>query len=130
MKISREFTFCASHVIPNHPGKCRRLHGHNWTVTVEIYGGVSPKTGMAMDYADLKKAVMPIVARLDHRHLNWFMKLPTAENLATYFAHELVPKLGPDLVVRVRETDPTEAILDYSYEGMGLPTNEGWQAPF
>lgn len=69
VELSKTFTFEASHVLPKHPGKCSRLHGHSWVLTVYVKGDVQPDTGFVMDYADLKKAVQPIVDSLDHRHL-------------------------------------------------------------
>lgn len=132
MKIAREFKFCASHIVPGHPGKCARLHGHNWTVKVIYDGPIHKKTGMLMDFADLKKVVMPIVARLDHRHLNFYIKVPTAENIAIYFAHEIAAELGTFVTVVVRETDPTEAVFfgpeDYLMNKQA--DNEGWREPF
>lgn len=69
MKISKTFTFEASHQLPKHPGKCARLHGHSWVLTVSVHGRIVPETGMLMDYADLKAAVTPLVQSLDHQHL-------------------------------------------------------------
>lgn len=132
MRIEREFKLCASHMIPNHPGKCRNLHGHNWTIVVALESEIHPETGMLMDFADLKKAVMPIVARLDHKHLNYYIKLPTAENIAVYFAHEVAAQLGTNITVRVRETDPTEAVFQGPDDFImnAQVENEGWREPF
>ena len=69
MELSKIFTFEASHILPKHPGKCSRLHGHSWVLEVTVEGSVNPETGFVMDYADLKAAVQPVVDRLDHRHL-------------------------------------------------------------
>lgn len=68
--IAKDFTFEASHVLPRHPGKCSRLHGHSWKLTVAIVGPVSPETGFVADYGHLKKLVERLVVdRLDHQHL-------------------------------------------------------------
>jgi len=110
MEISKEFTFEASHILPMHPGKCSRLHGHSWVLTVAISGEVNPDTGFVMDYADLKKAVQPLIDDLDHRHLgSWYHPMfdptftterffvkglpfdfyPSSENLIVWIAHNL-----------------------------------------
>lgn len=135
MKIRKEFTLCASHILPNHPGKCSRLHGHNWKITVEVEGAVSRTTGMVLDFADVKRAVKPIIERLDHQHLNYYLQLPTAENLAAYFAFELAPELGTSLRVRVSETEPTEAEFDVYVDMAEMRAREdcelpGWCPPF
>lgn len=68
--ISKTFRFEASHVLPKHPGKCSRLHGHSWVLTVSVCGPIDPETGFVVDYADLKKLVdREVVDRLDHTHL-------------------------------------------------------------
>jgi len=66
--ISREYTFSAAHRLEGHP-KCGRLHGHNYTVIVEIEG-LTDVNGMVLDYGDLDKIVKPaIIDPLDHRYL-------------------------------------------------------------
>lgn len=80
LSLSKEFTFEASHQLPNHDGKCRQLHGHSWKLIVEVTGYVQaslpvdgrqpyPKEGMVWDYSDIKRIVQPIVDQLDHHHL-------------------------------------------------------------
>jgi 6-pyruvoyltetrahydropterin/6-carboxytetrahydropterin synthase len=69
MEVAKEFTFEASHVLPNHPGKCSNLHGHSWKLQVAVDGSIDKKTGMVMDYAELKEKVQPLIDDLDHAHL-------------------------------------------------------------
>lgn len=73
MEISKTFTFEASHVLPKHPGKCSRLHGHSWKLTVAVKAHVAESTGFVMDYADLKGFVQPLVDDLDHTHLGTYV---------------------------------------------------------
>ena len=78
-KISKEYRFEASHYLPNHPGKCARLHGHSYRVVVQVEGEVEDSglnhhqadRGMVMDYAELDAIVKPIIERMDHTHLYW-----------------------------------------------------------
>lgn len=135
MKIKKHFwDLCASHIIPNHPGKCRRLHGHNWQISLEVEGRIDPEKGMVADFHELKALMQPLYDRLDHQHLNYYMNLPTAENLAIYLAHEISPKaalLGLVLTqVSVCETGSTEAIWDGD-SSVFLPLREarGWEPP-
>ena len=69
MILRKTFRFEASHRLPFHPGKCSRLHGHSWVRDVEVEGPVLQPTGMVMDFADLSKALQPIIDDLDHHHL-------------------------------------------------------------
>lgn len=69
MELTKEFRFEASHVLPKHPGKCSRLHGHSWVLRVSVEGQVNKDTGFVMDYADISSKVKQLVDSLDHRHL-------------------------------------------------------------
>jgi 6-pyruvoyltetrahydropterin/6-carboxytetrahydropterin synthase len=69
MLLKKTFRFEASHILPLHPGKCSRLHGHSWVLHVYVRGKRDPKTGMVMDYADISEKMKPVVEDLDHRHL-------------------------------------------------------------
>ena len=57
--ITREFTFEASHHLPNHKGKCRRPHGHSYRLQISLRGPIKEAPGqsdegMVMDFDDLK----------------------------------------------------------------------------
>jgi len=57
-------------MLPRHPGKCSRLHGHSWTGHVTIIGDVNPSTGFVMDYYHLGEIIRKrIFDPLDHKHL-------------------------------------------------------------
>lgn len=69
----------ASHVLPDHPGRCARLHGHTYRFQVWVSGPVDAASGMLVDFHDLKRAI----DGWDHRHLNDEVDFPpTAELLA------------------------------------------------
>jgi 6-pyruvoyltetrahydropterin/6-carboxytetrahydropterin synthase len=90
-------TFSAAHNLRQYKGKCEKLHGHNWKVEVEVQGKKLGKSGMLIDFHDLKKKVEDILAKLDHGYLNEippFDKInPTSENLAKYFYATLAYEL-------------------------------------
>ena len=72
VEISKDFGFEASHCLPRHPGKCSRLHGHSWKLTVAISGPVNEATGFVEDYGDLKAIIETyIISKLDHQHLGY-----------------------------------------------------------
>lgn len=140
MELEKDFTFEASHVLPNHPGKCSNLHGHSWTLSVSIRGPLDRNTGMVADFADLKAAVQPIVDELDHAHLgawltprveirggsvdefsctkrvNWLPGdpfNPTCENLLVEIAKQLVKRGCPFSYLTLKETASTWAGLSW-----------------
>ncbi|MBF0785161.1 6-carboxytetrahydropterin synthase QueD [Muribacter muris] len=69
-KIAKEFSFDMAHMLDGHDGKCQNLHGHTYTLQVEIRGGLhteGAKRGMVMDYSDLKSIVKTeILDKMDH----------------------------------------------------------------
>jgi 6-pyruvoyltetrahydropterin/6-carboxytetrahydropterin synthase len=65
MKIAKEFRWEMGHRLPEHFGNCKNIHGHSYKMIVEIEGEVN-SSGMVMDYYDLKKAVNPLIEKLDH----------------------------------------------------------------
>ncbi len=76
----------AAHKLPHHDGKCKGLHGHTWTITVEVQGtklhDTGPKRGMLFDYYDLGVIMKEHVESLDHRFLNDIYDNPTSEVIA------------------------------------------------
>lgn len=118
MEIFREFTFEAAHHLPKVPEghKCRRPHGHSFTLEVHVSGDLDPKTGWVMDFADISAAVKPLLARLDHHDLNGIPGLenPTSEMVAQWIWRELAPSLPLSAIV-VRETASAGCI----YRGPG-----------
>lgn len=80
--------FEAAHRLPNYPGKCQRLHGHNWKVEASVIGNTLNKLGMLIDFCDLKQELNNVILTLDHYYLNEtdpFKSVPpTAENIAKY----------------------------------------------
>lgn len=112
MKIGRVYTFQSSHLLPHVlPGhKCGRLHGHTYTLEIELTGRREPRLGWLVDYAYLdvviKQAVLDV---LDHRHLNEIPGLdnPTSEAIVDWVWDRLSVYGWPDGVnlhrVRVSE---------------------------
>jgi len=98
-------TFAAAHLLPDHEGKCSRLHGHTYGLEVTVEGTPQtsgPAAGMVMDFADLRARVTEaIIEPLDHQLLNdLFVFAPTAEAMAEW-AFERLREAGLS-VVKVR----------------------------
>lgn len=109
--INKTFKFSASHQLhglpTDHP--CGRLHGHNYTVDVEVRRERLDKTGFVIDFLDLKPFGAWLDATFDHRHLNDVVSQPTSEVLAK-FIYDTVKMMHSDVsAVRVSETPTTWA---------------------
>lgn len=97
-------------------GPCSQLHGHSWIVEFFITGTDDFSNGMLINFTELKA----LINTFDHKFINDIVDfLPTAENLASYFAKKLVEKKGIyEVTVRVWESDHAYAEGHaYSEEG-------------
>jgi len=87
-------------VLPNHPGRCARLHGHSYRLEVALEGPLQtagPAAGMVVDFDALSQIVKEVVmGELDHRSLNELLDNPTAENIVVWIWCRLAPRL-PEL---------------------------------
>jgi len=88
--------FSAGHFITLSDDLCEAVHGHNWTVGVEVEG-TPDAHGMVVDFIALRDAVSAIVGRLDHR-----MLLPTANPLLAVTTGP-GPTGRPETTVRFRD---------------------------
>lgn len=90
--------FAASHSLRDYPGDCRRLHGHNWKVEVEVTARELDPLGMGIDFKAVKQASRKVTDELDHRYLNEIPPFdainPTAENMAAYIYRRLSEELN------------------------------------
>ena len=125
--VTKTVRFDAAHILTNHAGLCKNLHGHTYRVDVSVARGDEDAGDMVIDFKDLKRiAGETICDRFDHafmystgtegereiaavveRHGMRVVALPfrtTAENLARYFYDELAPKIAGLSSVRVWET--------------------------
>lgn len=111
-ELRKSFAFEASHVLAHHGGKCARLHGHSYVVTLVVRGAPlgrsGPSKNMLQDFSAISAAAKDVVAsHLDHRHLNDSLGTdsPTAEYIARWIFRRLAPRIGPRLAeVELRET--------------------------
>lgn len=108
VELVKDFRFEAAHFLPNVPEghKCRRMHGHSFRGEVAVRGSVDPHTGWLVDFADLKRVVDPVVARVDHYLLNEIDGLlnPTSENVAAWFWSQLAPLVANLHRITIEET--------------------------
>lgn len=94
-----EYIDCA-HFLPGHP-KCGSLHGHTYKVEVIVEG--ENKTGMIIDFADLKKSLRDGLTLYDHRSFNDFLEYPSVENICELIKRKLAERLAFPFTIRVWE---------------------------
>ena len=128
--VTKTVRFDAAHILTNHQGLCKNLHGHTYRVDIAV-ADTSPGD-MVIDFKDLKKLAASIICeRFDHafiyntaspgeceiaevvqRHGMRTVALPfrsTAENLAKLFFEGLEPHLAGLRSVKVWETQDSSA---------------------
>jgi 6-pyruvoyltetrahydropterin/6-carboxytetrahydropterin synthase len=103
MEVRTEVTISAAHHLPNYNGCCKNLHGHSWKIEISARGDVDKRTGMVVDFSELKA----LVNKLDHTNINDTIRNPTAENIAVVIWNRLRSKLEAkyELSIRLYETE-------------------------
>ncbi len=115
--LKTEQSFDSAHFLAEYNGKCKNIHGHRWTVLVEVMTEnleTDPQLrGMYVDFAQLKDDLKQEVDRFDHAFIIEEGSLkeptlaalisedfnirtvdfrPTAENFAKYFYYRIEKK--------------------------------------
>ena len=125
--VTKTVKFDAAHVLTNHQGLCKNLHGHTYRVDVSVTQAEGDAGDMVIDFKDLKRVATEVVCdRFDHafiyntgsegereiafvveRHGMRTVPIPfrsTAENLARLFFGELKARIPGVTSVKVWET--------------------------
>ncbi len=80
--------FSAAHNLRGYKGNCEELHGHNWKIEVTVASNTLDKSGMVVDFRELRAKLSEVLETLDHKYLNnltCFKEInPTSENVAKY----------------------------------------------
>jgi len=115
VQIRKSFSFEAAHVLPHHPGKCARLHGHSYRLEVVLDGPLQaegPAAGMVQDFEVIANAVRgTVLAELDHRSLNDLIENPTAERIVVWIWKRLAPLLPQLTELVLWETRSARVVL-------------------
>jgi len=127
LTVTKTVKFDAAHVLTNHCGLCKNLHGHTYRVDVSVAQGADDKGDMVIDFKDLKQIASEVVCdAFDHafifnmqsegereiasvveKHGMRTVALPfrsTAENLARHFFGLLRDRISGLCSVKVWET--------------------------
>lgn len=117
-RIAKKFTFAASHQIPSLPPEhcCARLHGHTYTIEVEMKSAQLDRVGFVRDYGDLLALKKYIDETFDHRHLNDILgdEKTTTEYIARHFYDWCQSRWPETSAVRVSEGSDSWA--EYRHE--------------
>jgi queuosine biosynthesis protein QueD len=118
-EITVEKTIAAAHFLPDYPGKCSHLHGHNYRVRAHLRGERLNASGLLADFGDVKNALSEVLEPFDHAVLNELPEFaeaaPSTENLARVVAEKLARHdFGPARLhrVEVQET-PNQSATYY-----------------
>lgn len=135
LTVTKSIKFDAAHILTNHQGLCKNLHGHTYRVDVRVGQSPCDSADMVIDFKDLKHLCEEVIlVRFDHAFIydssstseceiaavvlkNGMrtVAIPfrsTAENLAHYFYTELKAHLPHLSCVRVWETP--DSCAEYS----------------
>ena len=125
--VTKTVKFDAAHILTNHKGLCKNLHGHTYRVDVSAAMSDESRGDMVIDFKDLKNISEEVICDVfDHsfiyntesegereiagvleKHGMRVAPLPfrsTAENLARHFYERLLPRVPGLASVRVWET--------------------------
>ncbi len=127
LTITKSVRFDAAHILTNHKGLCKNLHGHTYRVDVCVRQMEGDDADMVMDFKDVKRICEEtVLSRFDHAFIYdetspgeseiaavvakngmRIVALPfrsTAENLAKWIFNALKDRIHGLSAVRVYET--------------------------
>ncbi len=125
--VTKTVRFDAAHILTNHQGLCKNLHGHTYRVDISVAQTDGDARDMVIDFKDLKHLATEIICdRFDHAFIYntaspgeceiaaviekqgmRTVAIPfrsTAENLAKLFYTDLKARLPELAAVKVWET--------------------------
>ena len=113
-KLKTKVSFDSAHFLKDYDGKCSNIHGHRWTVEIEVGAETlesdTQNRGLVVDFSNLKKDLKEIADYFDHSLIMETGSLkqatedallaenlrivkvdfrPTAENFAKYIYDEM-----------------------------------------
>lgn len=130
--VTKTVKFDAAHVLTNHQGLCKNLHGHTYRVDISVSQREGEDSDMVIDFKDLKSIAEAVICdRFDHafiynttspgecdiaavveKNSMRTVAIPfrsTAENLAKYFFELLIARIPNVASVKVWETAMSSA---------------------
>jgi len=137
--MTKEVSFEAGHRLMNYEGKCKWIHGHNYSLEVTLASTLLNSVGMVEDFSSVKKVIKEYLdEHVDHGmilcrdDIKWINIMrdnsqkvyiidnnPTAEALAEHFFHRFRKRLSETLGdhIRVFEVQVKETPTSYASYG-------------
>lgn len=122
-KLTTEFTFNAAHSIRDYDGPCGRLHGHTYTVRLEVTSDrlhaseYCPHPAMVADFRTLKWAKRDVLkGGLDHCNLNEVLPKgyeSTSEMIAQYIYDKTKKTLPEGIKLKVAVSESPNSWAEY-----------------
>lgn len=128
-KLKTKASFDSAHFLKDYEGKCSNIHGHRWTVEIDVGSEAlesdTQNRGMVVDFSNLKKDLKEIADYFDHSLIMETGSLkqatedallaenlrivkvdfrPTAENFAKYIYDEMTHRGYKVIEASVYET--------------------------
>lgn len=128
-KLKTKSNFDSAHFLKDYEGKCSNIHGHRWTVEIEVGAETlesdTQNRGMVVDFSNLKKDLRELADHFDHSLIMETGSLkqatedaliaenlrivkvdfrPTAENFAKYIYDEMTSRGYKVIEASVYET--------------------------
>lgn len=94
-----DYIDCA-HYLPGHD-KCGSLHGHTYKIEVVIEG--EKRSGMIIDFGELKKSIKEALAFFDHKTLNDLLEYPSVENICEAIKLKMAERIPFTFTLRIWE---------------------------
>ena len=139
--VTKTVKFDAAHVLTNHQGLCKNLHGHTYRVDVSVSQAEDDDRDMVIDFKDLKVIANEVICdRFDHAFIYTpasagekeiaavvekngmrTVAIPfrsTSENLAKMFYDELKARVPGLAAVKVWET--ADNCAEYRESNVGI----------
>ena len=107
--LTKQYKFCAAHRYwnsdwpdeKNHQifGEDVRIHGHNYTLDITIFGPIDNESGFIINLFDLNEIVKShVLDVMDHSQIQldipWFkLKQPSTENMVLFIWEQIVTKI-------------------------------------
>lgn len=105
--VTKRMEVAGSHSLKlSYESKCKKLHGHNWIITVFCRASQLNADGMVCDFKHIKNKIHD---KLDHGNLNEILPFnPTAENIAKW----IVDSIPECYKASVQESEGNTAIYE------------------
>lgn len=108
----------------SYESRCRRMHGHNWIVTIHCCSPTLNADGMVIDFKHVKDQIH---GYLDHGNFNELLPFnPTAENIARW----IVDRIPQCYKASVQESEGNIATyVDDNFNAGTIPCDAGRTYP-